>query len=174
MRKVTFILSLMVCLVLQGRTIADMEGASDYVRTAPMQRIEGIWQLCDQTTRVLIHRDERDPQLYKVTIIDSDDARLLPGDVLGTVSATPDPVKYRLTLRLWPGRDEECAATLIDSDRAIVVERPKHTIKITPRIYLPGFWTVITYRGDNPAGRLPRGMVRIDSDGRRAGDIIYL
>lgn len=174
MRTVTIIMAILTCVTAAADRICDMEQAAHWLTQTPLQRVEGVWQLCDCTTRVCIRRDAREPGLYTVTMLESDDCRLSPGDTLGVCRATPDPAKFSLTLRTWGKHTVRCAATLTDSDRALRVERPKNNLKITPRLYLPGFWSVLTWQSDTPASRLPEGMVRLDADGRVVRDIIYL
>ncbi len=75
-----------------AQQIADMGAAREYCDTHPLDRIEGIWDLTDADTQVLIARSEGHDGEYVMTVLTSGDCRLLPGDTLGIYRRTPDHV----------------------------------------------------------------------------------
>ncbi len=144
-----------------AQQIADMGAAREYCDTHPLDRIEGIWDLTDADTQVLIARSEGHDGEYVMTVITSGDCRLLPGDTLGIYRRTPDGDRFRLTMSTGLKINAECVATLTEDDMGITIQRPVHRIELSPHLLLRRFWSLFRYRSDNPADRLHDGLIRI-------------
>ena len=131
----------------------------------PLQGPEGIWQFPDDDVRVLIIRDDA-PEHYSLLIVDAFDINLHPGDRIGELTPTPDPVKFRLSLFTECRRGKlktprVCAATLDDDREALLVEGPKLKFSLSSTGLLTGFWRMIRFHIDNPASALPEGLIRV-------------
>ena len=117
-----------------AQQIADMGAAREYCDTHPLDRIEGIWDLTDADTQVLIARSEEHDGEYVMTVITSGDCRLLPGDTLGIYRRTPDGDRFRLTMTTGLKINAECVATLTEDDMGITIQRPVHRIELSPHL----------------------------------------
>ena len=152
--------------------------ARRYCDTNPIERIEGIWQLTGDSGRTVMIRRTAERGNYVMTSLSCDDARILPGDTLATLTFTPDPTRFRLRMKFGPGIaaiSQTCAATLVDGDRGLTVEKPGFRFSLSPRLMFSEFWRLFFYF-DNPARRLPSGMIRLYPQPDRGADseMIYL
>ena len=163
MRKsvVLLLTALVAVFSISAQHIADMEAARTYCDTAPLQRIEGIWDMTTADCKVLICRNPASDSEYDIIVLESDDSRLLPGDVLGTVKASANPDQFKLTLNTGFKWNAECLATLSSDDMSLRIERPKRKLKLSPYMLLHKFWGLFRYESDTPTDRLQQGMVRL-------------
>lgn len=161
-------------------TPVDLSSAMQLVDSRPLAACEGIWEYPGDGIRVLILRNGFDPYTYEMTIVESEDVRLLPGTKIGELKVTPGAGLYRLTLctRILHGLPVsmvDCLARLGDNEEALIVESPKVKITLTPSMILPVFWsklrTGVRLKYDSPEERLPEGMLKYyPRRGRRKGE----
>lgn len=142
--------------------------AEAYCESHSLAPIEGIWEYPDDGVTVLISRDEGgkafDP--YILTVVDSESPDLAPGDRLGEITPTPAPDKFRLVLFTRRKGDlladpRKCAARLCDDGYGLQVECRKVSFSFRPLALIPRFWRIATMRVDDPAAKLPAGMIKV-------------
>lgn len=141
--------------------IYDIQAAREYCDSRPLDRIEGIWNLTDADTQVLIALEERHPGRYVVILLRNDDCRMMPGDTLAILARTADPLKYRMDLRNAPPGQSESVAILGADDSIIEIQKPIVKVEITPERLLRRFRSLFHVRRSYPADRLNDGMVRL-------------
>ena len=134
-----------------AQEICDIDAARRYCDSNPIERVEGIWQLTGDDSRTVMIRRTAGRGNYVMTSLNCDDAR-----ILAAVSQT-------------------CAATLVDGDRGLTVEKPGFRFSLSPRLMFSEFWRLFFYY-DNPARRIPSGMIRLYPQPDRGADseMIYL
>lgn len=155
-----------------AQEICDIDAARRYCDSNPIERVEGIWQLTGDDSRTVMIRRTAGRGNYVMTSLNCDDARILPGDTLATLTFTPDPTRFRLRMKLGPGIaavSQTCAATLVDGDRGLTVEKPGFRFSLSPRLMFSEFWRLFFYY-DNPARRIPSGMIRLYPQPDRGAD----
>lgn len=149
-----------------AQRIIDMQSACEYCDRAMLHRVEGIWEYPADNTRVLVRRAPGSETRYDIIAIETPDCRMEPGDVVGYLMQTASPTKFEFGMY----RDKKNgilselgkgAATLTDSDNTITVESRKFKISLASRWFLPQFWRALRIKIDDPASKLPSGMVRI-------------
>lgn len=131
----------------------------------PLKSIEGLWYYPEDRVTVLILGCEK-PGCYEIFVVESEDCSLIPGEKIGELTESADPLKYRLTLfsDLKEGRlcnPIECMAVYSEKNESLNIEKPKLNIRINPLGVLPQFWRTIRMSVENPAGKLSEGMIRV-------------
>lgn len=179
MKRAILILSILsICMELVAQKICDADAAKHYCDTNPIDRIEGLWRFTQQDAEVFIQKTHK-PGNYVIILINSDDARLLPGDTIGSAIYTPVPEKFNLSLYMSPGSDKwkkNCVATLTNEDHSLIIETPKAHIDISPRFLLSRFWGLLLFKYDDPTRKIPNGLIRSypRRDAATEHNIIYL
>lgn len=150
--------------------ICDMQGAREICDSRPLAAPEGIWLYPDDQVSVLISRSAPEGpnslERYDITVVDSSDAGISPGAVIGRLESTPDSRSYRMTLFTdrKAGRlcaPKECLATLDKEGDVFLVKSKRVRIRINPFSVLPRFWRVARVSTDDPLQKLPVGMIRL-------------
>ncbi|MDE6290652.1 MAG: hypothetical protein K2M16_03885 [Muribaculaceae bacterium] len=134
--------------------------------TGILTPVEGIWEYPEDGTRVCIQSDPTSQGSFSLTVISTPDCRLEYGDVIGRLHPTVDSRQFRLEqfthrdkLRLI--KAEQCAATLSADGESLRVKSPKLKFKININTLLPRFWRVVRVSYDDPADKLPAGLVKV-------------
>ncbi len=149
--------------------ICDIIGAREWCDTTALQPIEGIWIYPEDNVTVLVRRlsdtDRIAYRTYDICVVDTPDCSMTPGESIGFLEGTADAKAFRL--RLFTKRKKgklsgllDCAARLSD-DENLRVESPKFKFRLGSLSILPKFWRIVRVSIDNPASKLPVGMVRI-------------
>ncbi|MDE5877727.1 MAG: hypothetical protein K2H47_09580 [Muribaculaceae bacterium] len=149
--------------------VCDVIGAREWCDTTALHPIEGIWIYPEDNVTVLVRRlpdsDRPAYRKYDICVIDTPDCSMTPGESIGILEATADSKSFRL--RLFTKRKKgiltgltDCAARLADEEN-LRVETPKFKFRLGSLSVLPKFWRMVRVSIDNPASRLPAGMVRI-------------
>lgn len=154
------------CLSAGAQVIADMGMARDWCDRSMLQAMEGIWEFPADETKVLVKQSPTSSRCYDIIVIESPDTRLIPGEMIGTLSESVVSSKFELDLcrnRVKgilsnPGR---CMAQYLADEDALVISERKLKILLSPRWLLPSFWRSIRVNLKRPANELPKGMVRI-------------
>lgn len=162
---------------------ASVAEAMEWCSGRALDRIEGVWNYPDDRVKVLIRRSVLAAGDYEIIAVESDDLALVPGEKIGEVRATADPVCYvmRICTRRKKGRlasPKECTATLTASDDGLQIEAPGRKWRINPLAILPRFWGIVSVRSSQPNKPAPVGMQRIypsyDGNGSSRFHIRYL
>lgn len=149
-----------------GSEYTDLLSGRQYCDTAPLDRIEGIWEYPDDGVTVLIRRQGATTGIYEVVAIDSEDTRITPGNIIGQLESSPDPRQFRLTLLTKArkgvlGTPAQCLATLSTEGDALFVKSKKTKIIFNPSVLLPRFWRVARIRTSDPLDKMPAGMIKV-------------
>lgn len=145
--------------------VCDLDAARALCDSAPLEGPEGIWQYPEDHVAVLVLKSGVG-EGYQLTVVQSEDTSLLPGDVLGTLTPSLDPGKFRLSIytirkkgRLSDLRD--CLVTLSSDGETMRVEKAGVDFSFNPLGFLSGFRRVLRMKIKDPAADLPDGMTRI-------------
>lgn len=133
--------------------------------SAPLEPAEGIWEYPGEGISVLVAAESgRESARLVMRVIDSEDCRLSPGDILGYLERTPDPNRFRLIqyrkrhrgVLTSPG---SCSATLGSGEDRILISQGKWKISFNPLSLLPRFWRLLKVKVSN-GEELPVGLVK--------------
>lgn len=145
----------------------DLQAAYDWCDSAPLERIEGVWEFPDDGVKVLIlrHQGEAD---YELRVIEGADGKFEPGDIIGLATTTTDPTRFALKMLTKPVAPlkavkawKKCAAKLTTSDMALDVAAESRGINWNILGFLPHFWRIARLRHTDPQASLPHGLVKI-------------
>ena len=174
----------------------DMDMAKELCSQLPLESVEGIWIYPEDKVTVLILNngdEEKFSRLpsYTISVVETSDCRLHPGDKLGTLKATPTADVFSIELLTEKKNDlllkpKSCLATLgKDGDTFIFKQSGKNLrgrLNINFNRLLPGFWKIISTgisssgTGKNVSPSV--GMVKIypsyDGNGSSRRKIRYL
>lgn len=128
--------------------------------------VEGIWEYPDDGAMVCIKADPTSPGCYAITIVSTPDCRLDYGDVIGRLHPTIDSRQFQLEQfthkdKTTLSKAEQCAATLSADGESLRVKSPKLKFKMNLNTLLPRFWRIVRVSYDNPADKLPAGLVKV-------------
>lgn len=176
--------------------VCDKDAAFSLCDSLPLSSVEGVWIYPDDHVTVLVLRNEtNDPSelpSYALTVVETTDCKLNPGEIIGTLSPSPDPKKF--TLSLFTSRKKgklsdpkSCLATLSNDGESMVVEKEKSKIRLrvnfNPSSILPALWKSLVRFGisigdGSRKKEAPVGMVKIypsfDGDGSSSRGVRYL
>jgi len=151
---------------IRADSITDMGAARDWCDSTMTHRVEGIWEFPEDETRVLVRKQTASATRYVITVVESPDTRLVPGEEIGQMQASTAPTKfamtlYRTKLKGAAGNPGKCLAVLDEKNDALLVQGRKMKFSLASRWFLPSFWRAVRISVKNPLDALPRGMVRI-------------
>lgn len=161
----------------------DMEEARELCDKSALSDIEGLWRYPGDNTVVIVMKDSGKTDSYGIWIVESLDCRLDSGKRIGTLTASADVRKYRLTMFTSLKRDKfsdpcTCMATLSDKKESLIIERADVSLKFNPLGFLPYFWRSIRVKTTFPSEKIPEGMIKIypgfDSEGSTTRNPRYL
>ncbi len=161
----------------------DMQGAIEWCESRSLDRIEGVWSYPQDGVSVLIHKSSKSEATYDINIVESEKLSLLPGELLGTISATTAPDKFSMKLFTSKTnnkllRPRECSLALTADDCGLIVKSKTRHWQINPMGLLPYFWKIARMKESDPTKNLPIGMIRLypsyDGNGSSRYHIRYL
>lgn len=149
----------------------DISRAMEMCDRLPMEPIEGLWSFPDDNVAVMICRENHDDgnhrmKKYVMTVVDTPDTRLTPGDTIGWLEASAAPRKFSMTLMTKRGpqtlmQPRRLLAELREDEQAIAALAEKWNVKLNLFAFLKGFWRVVKLQHDNPLKNLPAGLTRL-------------
>lgn len=165
-RFLTLMLALLAGFIPVYSQILTEDEARMWCDSGVLSDIEGIWDYPSDDTRVLVKSDPLRPGTFAVTVLDTPDCRLHPGDLIARLYPSADSRQYRLeqmTRRNLMSliHPKDCTATLSADGESLKVKSPRLKLKISPYTLLPRFWRMIRISEKNPADDLPVGMVKV-------------
>lgn len=165
-RVIALIIIAFASLSARAETICDMQAAREWCDRTMLRRVEGVWEYPDDQTRVLICRSAATDSRYDIVVVESPDTRLLPGETIGYLEATPLGDRFEMAVyRTKTGgvlRElGRCAAQLDEKQDALLVKGRKLKLSLGSRWLLPAFWRLIRVTLKDPLEALPRGLVRV-------------
>lgn len=149
----------------------DITEAKELCDELPLQPVEGLWDFPDENMTVMVMRGEdasgnTSAVRYAVTVVETPDVRLIPGDTIGWIEASVDPKLFRMTLYTRKNlstlmQPANILARIADDDRALQLKVEKWSLKLSRISFLPSFWRSIKLQHDDPLKQLPVGMRRV-------------
>ena len=173
----------------------DIDMAEEICSQLPLENIEGIWLYPDDKVTVMILHDDNDRRnsfsAYTISVVETSDARLHPGEQIGKLYATADEKVFNIELSTEKKNDillkpKSVMATLSKEGDTFLIKRQKAPFKGRMNFnfsrLLPGFWKIVSLGiSPNTAGNSiapPVGMVKIypsyDSNGSSKRKVRYL
>lgn len=174
----------------------DMDMAKSLCDELPLENVEGVWLYPEDNVTVLILNDKREetklqyPE-YTISVIETSDARIKPGDVIGKLSSTPQEKTFKIELFGEKKNDlllkpKSCLATLSSDNEAFIIKKQKAPFKgrlnFNFNRLLPGFWKIvslgISQNTNSASAEPPVGMIKIypsyDGNGSSRRKVRYL
>lgn len=156
----------------------DMAMAKEICASLPMDNVEGVWLYPEDKVTVLILKEEDTDSnrlpCYSISVVDTSDSRLRPGETLGKLEATPDNHVYKIELATERKnnlllKSKSCLANLSNDGETFFIKRQKSPFKgrlnLNLSRLLPGFWkmvsTGISTSGQDEKTKTPVGMIKI-------------
>ncbi|MCH5241868.1 MAG: hypothetical protein J1F67_05545 [Muribaculaceae bacterium] len=173
----------------------DLEMAKEICAGLPLENVEGIWLYPDDNVTVMILNDNEysGSQLpsYSISVVETSDARLHPGEIIGKLNATVDSYAYKIELSTEKKNDlllkpKSCIATLSKDGDTFIIKKQKAPFKgrlnFNLNRLLPGFWKIVSIgvSQNNYSNSIQHsvGMVKIfpsyDGNGSSRRKIRYL
>ncbi|MCH5231012.1 MAG: hypothetical protein J1F43_04375 [Muribaculaceae bacterium] len=173
----------------------DIDMAKEICGGLPLENVEGLWVYPDDKVTVMILNDGTQQSgllpSYSISVVETADAKLHPGEVIGKLYATADEKVYKIELSTERKNDlllkpKSCMATLSKEGDSFLIKRQKLPFKgrlnLNLSRLLPGFWkmvsTGISSSGNSAQISLPVGMVKIypsyDGNGSSRRKVRYL
>lgn len=175
-------------------TVYDYEAACELCDELPLEGVEGVWIYPDDNVTVLILNDNSDSPhqmaQYSIRVVETSDAKLHPGELIGKLMATPQEGTYRI--ELFTERRNEmllkpktCIATLSKDEDAFIFKKQKSPLKgrfnLNFSRLLPGFWKMISTgisTANSTEVKVPAGMIKVypsyDANGSSRRKVRYL
>lgn len=135
-----------------------------------VDELEGVWEYPGDDIIVFIRRDARKSHQYNITVVESADVRLRPGQLLGTL--TDSAVGGDYSMRLYTGvtngvlaKAMRCHAQLSSDGGSLLTDTPDLKLKISAGMVLPLFWRRLRVSVrpdiDDPSDKIKEGMRRL-------------
>ena len=173
----------------------DIDMAQEICDRLPLEEVEGIWLYPDDNVTVLLLNDNHDSHTqlptYTLKVVETSDARLHPGETIGTLKATSQANIYAIELATERRnglllKPVTCMGTLSKEGDSFSFKKQKTPLRGRLNLnfsrLLPGFWkmisTGISSSGTGNSVQLPVGMVKVypgyDGNGSSRRKIRYL
>lgn len=164
--------------------ICDIEAAMQWCDTAPLDRIEGIWEYPEDGVAVLIRKSAIAYGRYDVVALSAAGGAALPGEIIGKVVQTPLPEKFSMQLYTRRGRRQElcgmrrCELSLVANDYGLSFESVQPKWRLNPIALLPKFWRlgslVRREAGKKPTIGMRKTYPSYDGNGSSRFSVRYL
>lgn len=173
----------------------DIDMAKEICADLPLENVEGIWVYPDdQVTVMILNEQDKSSRnsfpTYSITVVETSDARLHPGDEIGKLYGTVDENTFRIELSTEKKNDlllqpKSCLATISKDGDKFTIKKQKSPIKgrlnLNFNRLLPGFWKIVSTGISTSNGssiQAPVGMVKIfpsyDGNGSSRRKVRYL
>ena len=173
----------------------DIDMSLEICSTLPLESVEGIWLYPDDKVTVLILNSSQSanhntfPE-YTISVVETSDVRLHPGEVIGKLNATVNPDLFTIELATEKKNDlllkpKAVTATLGKEGDTFTFKKSKSALRgrlnFNFNRLLPGFWKIISTGISTVSGtktESPVGMIKIypsyDGNGSSRRKIRYL
>ncbi len=155
----------------------DISRAKEICDSVPLEKLEGLWLYPEDNVTVLILRsnDSRSGRMpeYQISVVETFDISVSPGDVIGKITATPIADKFTVELfteRKGTGflKPRSCDATLSKDCETLLLRyggnKLKLRINLNPTVLLPRLWRnlirINTFQGQ-PQESNSSGMIKL-------------
>lgn len=174
----------------------DIDMAKELCDELPLEDVEGVWLYPDDKVTVMILRNNNEDlnhgyATYNISVVETSDAQLHPGDVIGKLTATPEDKTFKIELATEKKSDNlfksrTCIAKLSSDGDSFTFKKQKAPFKgrfnFNFSRLLPGFWKVVS-TGFSPVPGTPNlqpavGMIKVypsyDGNGSSRRKVRYL
>ena len=179
----------------EPRVAYDLEMAKEICSSLPLETVEGIWFYPDDKVTVMILKENRNfqgstPASYTISVVETSDARLHPGDLLGSLTMTAEAGTFKIELATEKKnalllKPKSCQATLGKDGDTLMIKKEKSGLKgrlnLNFNRLLPGFWKIVSTGISSVGGNkvaAPAGMIKIypsyDGNGSSRRETRYL
>lgn len=155
----------------------DLDAAKNLCDSLPLSGPEGIWIYPEDNVAVLVLKRSGKtvttlPE-YDITVVETNDVSLYPGDAIGTLTATPERNKFEICLFTERKnklllKPKTIMAIISDEGETMVLKREKQKFSfrflLNPYTLLPKTWRIIrvnTSAGSKTEVAPAKGMVKI-------------
>lgn len=175
----SLLLSVLGCHAQQPRA-HDIDRACEICSSLPLDRIEGVWIYPEDHVTVLILKTAPSSNSslpeYEISVVESDDCRLRPGENIGFIKASAASGKYEISLFTEKNKNvlqktNSCIATLSKDADALILNGSHNRkfnfrINLNPSRLLPNFWRFVRISANSgikseASQQAPVGMVKI-------------
>lgn len=153
----------------------DMGEAREICDALPLEPVEGIWLYPDDNVTVTVLRTSSASSSsfseYGIYVVEAEDCGIVPGDKIGTLTATPQPSVF--SLQLFTERKDKrllkprtCVATLSKEGDYLTFKQPQGGIKfrlgLNATRLLPQFWRIVRISASpgSQEEKAPVGMIK--------------
>lgn len=160
------------------RTAYDIDQAIEICSSLPLDNLEGVWLYPEDKVTVIILRKENASSslpVYDISVVESDDTNLLPGEIIGSVESTAESSKYKITLFTERAgnilKDSRTCLASLSKDTDALILKGNHgkkfnlRINLNPTRLLPTFWRFVRISANSgnksSSNETPVGMVKI-------------
>ena len=173
----TAILLITTCKAENTPIAYDMGMAKEICAERALDNLEGIWVYPDDRVTVLILRQPANGKIsslpeYSIKVIEGEDCILMPGDIIGNLSATSNQNIYKIELFTEEKnrmllKPAACLATLSKDNDNLLIKREKSPFRLRLNLnfnrLLSGFWKIVSVgvSKNNQNMDPPVGMVKI-------------
>lgn len=143
----------------------------DYCDSNPIDNLEGLWSFPDDQVLLFIKKNSQNDNRtancqYSIIVVEAEDQYLLPGQVIGYLSITPESNTFRMWLYTEiafsiPAKPQECIAKLIEDSYGLTFRKKEYRVKINPLGILPNFWRIIKVQSTDPTLNKTKGFIKI-------------
>lgn len=173
----------------------DLDMAKEICDQLPLENVEGVWNYPDDRVTVLILADndinKTEFPSYSISVVNTSDARLHPGEIIGKLCQTAEKDVYKIELSTERKNDilmkpKSCLATLSKDGDEFIIKKQKSPFKgrlnFNFNRLLPGFWKIVSIgvsqNNNSTSVNPPVGMVKIypsyDGNGSSRRRVRYL
>lgn len=181
-RLIATLLAIMVCSGLffshgSSRGPYDIDAAKALCDSLPISGPEGIWIYPEDNVAVLVLKRSGQSATslptYDMTVVETNDVSLHPGDIIGSLVATPERNKYEISLfterhNALLLKPKTVIAVVSDEGETMVLKKEKQKFNFrflfNPYTLLPKTWRIIrinTSAGNKGDSTPAIGMVKI-------------
>ncbi len=203
MRRLSIAIAVAVCAfffptpsVARNHIAYDIDRAREICDSLPLEDPEGIWIYPEDNVTVLVMKDRQVSSSslpsYTISVVETTDCSLKPGDIIGRLHASPSKTKYSLELFTERknnilSKPKKCLAEISDNGETIILKRDKSGFRIrfsfNPSTLLPRLWKSVlrvnsSKSNSSSSNEPPVGMVKIypsyDGNGSSRRSVRYL
>ena len=145
---------------------SDLLEARELCDRADLRPVEGLWTYPEDDVTVLVYRDDHNPGLYNIYVVEAADCSLSAGQKLGELHTSADPEKFNIKLFTASQKGVlkfpiDAVATFSESKESLIVKKKSNIrLRIHPTRLLPSFWRLASI-SVNPKESAPEGMIKI-------------
>ena len=164
----------------------DADSMRTRLSETDLQPLEGLWYYPTEQMTLAIEKQSGTTDAiatYRLIMVESPDAHLLPGTVIGC--AQPSVVDGKYSLTLYTERDRttllhpmECVATLNADASTLTFDPPKWKVKVRLNLarFLPQIFRSVSIVPEKEKEPMPQGFRKVypTGDGSTSSHIIYL